>query len=41
MTTGPDNLLEKNLDSKRARPAFCKHFALKSVKQWVKKASMT
>jgi hypothetical protein len=34
-TAGSSNL--KNLDNTKAGPAYCKHFALKWVQQWVKK----
>jgi hypothetical protein len=30
------NLLEKNVDSAEARPAYCEHFSLKWFHQWVK-----
>jgi hypothetical protein len=35
-TADTANLFGKNLDSTKARPAYCKHFSLKWVQQWVK-----
>jgi hypothetical protein len=36
-TADTANLFWKNLDSTKARPAYCKHFSLKWVQHWVKR----
>jgi hypothetical protein len=35
-TADTGNVLEKNLDSAKARHTYCEHFSTKLVQQWIK-----